>query len=116
MSDTETTTDMTVELVPLLRALADPVRLHIFATCVRDGTYVCVPERLGIDHRLESTLAHHVRLLRESGVVTARADGPVVSLRVRRAHLESRFPGLTDALTNAADGADLLNSRLLKGN
>jgi DNA-binding transcriptional ArsR family regulator len=48
----------------------------------------------------KSSASHHWRLLRESGIVEQRREGRYLFLRLRRADLDSRFPGLLDAVIN----------------
>jgi DNA-binding transcriptional ArsR family regulator len=43
-----------------------------------------------------STLTHHFRILRESGLIRQNDYGNSRKVRLRRAELESRFPGLLD--------------------
>ncbi|WP_330434295.1 helix-turn-helix domain-containing protein [Streptomyces sp. NBC_00825] len=47
-----------------------------------------------------STLTHHTRLLRESGVVFVRAEGRKRMIQLRRDDLEARFPGLISTVLN----------------
>ncbi|MFD0382062.1 ArsR/SmtB family transcription factor [Streptomyces stramineus] len=48
-----------------------------------------------------STVSHHLRALRESGLVATRIDGTARFSRLRRDDLERRFPGLLDAVLKA---------------
>jgi DNA-binding transcriptional ArsR family regulator len=52
----------------------------------------------------KSTFSHHLRILREAGVVTRRHAGSKGYTRLRKDDLDSRFPGLMDAIIDA-DGA-----------
>lgn len=56
----------------VLKVLADPNRLRIFAELMRGDTCNCeLVERLGIPANL---LSHHLKVLSEAGLVTARRD------------------------------------------
>jgi DNA-binding transcriptional ArsR family regulator len=82
-----------IDLVEVLRALGDPVRLKI-VNRLRDGGAHCKTEEgwdLGVQ---KSTLSHHFRTLREAGVTETVPDGRVHWIRLRREELDSRFPGL----------------------
>jgi DNA-binding transcriptional ArsR family regulator len=46
----------------------------------------------------KSSASHHWRMLRESGIVEQRREGRYLYLRLRKADLDSRFPGLLDAV------------------
>jgi len=61
--------------VRLFRALGDPARLRIFRLLAEAGTPVCVCDlvaRIGLS---QPTVSHHLRVLREAGLVTARRKG-----------------------------------------
>jgi DNA-binding transcriptional ArsR family regulator len=93
-----------LELVEVLQALGDPVRLQI-VRCLADadGAIACneIPIPVG-----KSTGSHHLRVLREAGVVTAQVDGTRKYHTLRRDDLDARFPGLLDSvLANDAVGA-----------
>ncbi len=49
----------------------------------------------------KSTLTHHWRVLRDSGVIWQRPSGRENLLSLRREDLDARFPGLLDALIGA---------------
>ena len=86
-----------LEITQVLHALADPVRLSI----VRQLRESDAPIACG-DFDVEvakSTLSHHFRVLRESGVTVAwHADGRTVLNRLREDELDQRFPGLLAAV------------------
>ena len=46
----------------------------------------------------KSTLTHHFRVLRESGVIEQSRDGTAKVNRLRREDLDARFPGLLDSV------------------
>ena len=82
-------------LVSVLHALADPTRLAIVATLRVDPERPCgtFPVRVA-----PSTLTHHFRVLRDAGVIRQRDDGNRRWTTLRLDDLESRFPGLIDAV------------------
>ncbi len=94
------TTDQ-IALVSVLRALSETVRLQIVLILATDGEQTCGPlaERLGLP---QSTLSHHLRQLRESGVTQSQRDGTLRRMSVRSADLAERFPGLLNAVLAAA--------------
>jgi DNA-binding transcriptional ArsR family regulator len=89
-----------IELVAVLHALSDPVRLGI-VTALRE----CGDERrcgsFGAPVT-KSTLTHHFRVLRDAGVIVQRQDGTARLSRLRTDDLDARFPGLLDAVLGAA--------------
>ena len=60
---------------------------------------------LGIDGT-KSTLTHHMRVLREAGLIWQEPTGTTKFTSLRRADIDARFPGLLDAVlrTDEADG------------
>jgi DNA-binding transcriptional ArsR family regulator len=91
-----------LELPRVLAALADRHRLATVRFVARNGESWC--SRVMLDVGLEmskSTFSHHLRILREAGVVTKRIEGTKGYMCVRKADLDARFPGLIDSIMNA---------------
>ena len=84
-----------IELVDVLHALSDPVRLHIVRELAAGGEQACGAMPLPVS---ASTRSHHLRILRDAGVTVTRVAGAQRMVSLRRADLESRFPGLLDAV------------------
>ena len=84
-----------VDLPTVLHALADPVRLEIVRMLADRGESTCTA--LGLTQS-PATLSHHMRVLRDSGVVATRLEGASRPSRLRRDDLERRFPGLLGAI------------------
>ncbi|MFZ0214511.1 MAG: helix-turn-helix transcriptional regulator [Candidatus Dormiibacterota bacterium] len=93
-----------ISFVEVMHALADPVRLEIVSRLDRQGEESCGTCGDGIDLH-KSTLSHHYRVLRESGVTTTRVDGRQRLVCLRRDDLNGRFPGLLDAVLAAISPA-----------
>ena len=55
----------------------------------------------------KSTFSHHLRILREAGIVTKQIQGTKGYMCLRKDDLDRRFPGLIDSVV-AAD-AELVN-------
>ena len=51
----------------------------------------------------KSTFSHHLRILREAGVLTKRIQGTKGYTKLRKDDLDRRFPGLIDAIIDAED-------------
>jgi DNA-binding transcriptional ArsR family regulator len=91
-----------LELSAVLHALSDPVRLRIVAELARgEGECTCGSFELPVT---KSTCTHHFKVLREAGLIKQRHQGTTRLNTLRRADLESRFPGLLDTILNACDG------------
>jgi DNA-binding transcriptional ArsR family regulator len=53
----------------------------------------------------KSTCTHHFKILREAGIIRQRPDGTARLNTLRRDDLDARFPGLLDAILQAAGSA-----------
>lgn len=86
----------------VMHALSDPVRLELFRRVAYGHEANCseLTEDSGMH---KSTMSHHFRVLRESGVTRTRVDGRQRLIRVNRDALDERFPGLLDAVLKAFD-------------
>jgi DNA-binding transcriptional ArsR family regulator len=90
------------DLPRVLAALADRHRLATVQFVARSGESWCarVMQDIGLAMS-KSTFSHHLRILREAGVVTKRIEGTKSYMCVRKADLDARFPGLIDSILNA---------------
>jgi DNA-binding transcriptional ArsR family regulator len=83
------------ELTRVLHALSDPVRLEVVRSLAQNGEQTCA----ALDgDRPKSTMSHHFKVLRDSGLVETRGERTSHMNRLRHADIESRFPGLLDAV------------------
>jgi DNA-binding transcriptional ArsR family regulator len=85
-----------IELSAVLHALSDPVRLQIAAGL---AAVACERSCGSFDVRVsKSTCTHHFKVLREAGLIRQRLVGTKRVNSLRRDDLESRFPGLLEAV------------------
>ncbi|MFJ6075573.1 ArsR/SmtB family transcription factor [Streptomyces sp. NPDC093065] len=84
-----------VALTIVLAALSDPLRLGL-VRLLSDG----VERQWGeLDAPVaNSTLSHHLKVLRSSGVTRTREEGTRCYVHLRADELEERFPGLLESL------------------
>ncbi|OPC77805.1 MULTISPECIES: ArsR/SmtB family transcription factor [Embleya] len=82
-----------IELVYVLAALGHPARLQI-ARALADGVERYCGEIM--PDVPKSSMTHHWRALRESGVIRQRRAGRKLYLTLRRDELDALFPGLLD--------------------
>jgi len=89
-------------LPQVLAALADPHRLATVRFVARHGESWCsqVMQEAGLEMS-KSTFSHHLRILREAGVLTKRIQGTRGYTRLRKDDLDRRFPGLIDSIVSA---------------
>jgi DNA-binding transcriptional ArsR family regulator len=90
-----------IRIESVLQALADPIRLRIVRELARLG---CDGAPCGsIDLPVtKSTRTHHLRILREAGVINVRPAGTSRISTLRRDDLDARYPGLLDSILGAA--------------
>ena len=79
----------------VLSALGNPLRLEIARVLADTGERSCGSILDGIS---KSTLTHHWRVLRDSGVIWQKPSGRENLLSLRREDLDARFPGLLTAV------------------
>ncbi len=93
--------DVTVE--GILHALADPVRVAIFAEIVGQScTQSCSSFLMvGAQAIPRSTLSQHFKVLREAGLIRGERRGVEMHNLSRCAEIDQRFPGLIGSIVKA---------------
>lgn len=90
--------DITLEGV--LAALGDPTRLAMvkrLSHCPKTNLN-CTTVAEKLDSLPPSTRTHHLRILREAGLVESTRKGVEVLNRLRQDEIEKRFPGLLHSI------------------
>ena len=78
------------ELAIGFHALSDPVRLHLLSMITVAGdTGVCVCDLVGPSGRTQPTVSHHLRILRDAGLVVSERRGTWAWYSVRPERLEA---------------------------
>jgi DNA-binding transcriptional ArsR family regulator len=93
-----------VPLASVLHALSDPTRLAIVrrldenlkGTAEGLACNCAAPEDLP-----RATVSNHFTVLRSAGLIESRKQGTMAINRLRRAEVDTRFPGLLDAVLRA---------------
>ncbi|MFD9861485.1 ArsR/SmtB family transcription factor [Streptomyces alboflavus] len=83
----------------VLTALGNPLRLSVVRLLDETGgdhNCTSVLNTLGVSSK--STMTHHWRVLRESGVIRQEPSGRENLLSLRREDLDARYPGLLEAV------------------
>jgi DNA-binding transcriptional ArsR family regulator len=96
-----------LDLPTVLAAFADPYRLAFVRALAEHGEASCthLHNLTGLESS-KSTVSHHMRVLREAGVISTRVFGVHRYSTLRRADLDARFPGLLDAVLASAPMID----------
>lgn len=89
-----------IVLDAILYALSDPVRRSIVGKLLASGGMNCGQACAELP---PSTVSHHHRILRESGLIRSEKRGVEVLNSVRRDDIDRRFPGLLDAILNQSN-------------
>lgn len=73
-----------VELARVFKALGDPVRLRLLSLIASHaGGEACVCDLSGVFELTGPTISHHLKVLREAGLITGERRGTWVYYRVR---------------------------------
>jgi len=91
-----------IRLEHVLAALGNPMRMTVVNVLSEGGEHTCGSILKGIS---KSTLTHHWRVLRDSGIIWQIPSGRESLLSLRREDLDARFPGLLNSflLATASD-------------
>ena len=84
-----------VRLEDIFKALSDPYRLDIVRTAALGDDQPCNAFATDLP---KSSATHHWRVLREAGLIRSVKAGTQRLNSLRREELDSRFPGLLDAV------------------
>jgi DNA-binding transcriptional ArsR family regulator len=88
-----------ISLAGIFYALGDPVRLEIVRRLAQQEALSCCALQVPV---AKSTLSHHFKVLRESGLIYSRKEGTQHINSLRREDLEAKFPGLLDIVLASA--------------
>ncbi|WP_156757129.1 ArsR/SmtB family transcription factor [Actinokineospora pegani] len=77
------TAGQAVDLARLFKAMSDPVRLRLLSLIAsHDGGEACVCDLADAFDLSQPTISHHLKVLRESGLITGERRGTWVYYRV----------------------------------
>jgi ArsR family transcriptional regulator len=80
--------DQAVELARLFKAMGDPVRLRLLSLIAsHEGGETCVCDLTGVFDLTGPTISHHLKVLREAGLISGERRGTWVYYRVEPAAL-----------------------------
>ena len=76
------TPELAEQLAPMFKALGDPVRLRLLSM-IASTTQACVCDLTGAFEVSGPTISHHLRVLRETGLVDSERRGTWVYYWIR---------------------------------
>ena len=87
----------------ILHALSDPVRAAIFTEISGAGCVEACSSFATMGDRAipKSSLSHHIKILREAGLIRCERHGVEMRNHSRCAEVDKRFPGLLAAIMGA---------------
>ncbi|MEU8511225.1 helix-turn-helix domain-containing protein [Kitasatospora sp. NPDC048722] len=91
-----------IDLLDVLHALSDPTRMTIVRTLAAEPERACGTFPVDV---APSTLSHHFKVLRESGLIRQREEANRRLTALRSADLEARFPALLATVLAAYESA-----------
>jgi ArsR family transcriptional regulator len=75
--------EQATELARLFKAMGDPVRLRLLSLIAsHDGGEACVCDLSGVFDLSGPTISHHLKVLREAGLITGERRGTWIFYRV----------------------------------
>ncbi|MDO7867884.1 ArsR/SmtB family transcription factor [Nocardioides jiangxiensis] len=85
LTSTPLTSEQAADVVPLLKALADPVRLRLLSlVAAHEGGEACVCDLNDAFDLSQPTISHHLKVLHEAGLLGREKRGTWVYYSVRR--------------------------------
>ena len=87
-----------VELTSVLFALSDPARLELVRLIATEGPQTVAQCHVVDPATPKSTFSHHLKTLREAGIVRNEPHGRERRISLRRTELDERFPGLLQSV------------------
>src|SRR5947209_11410443 len=94
-------TELAGELAGVFKALGDPVRLRLLSLIASHaGGEACVCDLTGEFDVSQPTISHHLKVLREAGLLTSQRRATWVYYRVR----PEALAGLSQLLSTGAPG------------
>jgi DNA-binding transcriptional ArsR family regulator len=91
-----------VELPTVLFALSDPARLDLIRSLATQGPLTVAQCQAHDPDVPKSTFSHHLKTLREAGLIRNEPAGRQRTVTLRRDEVDARFPGLLDAVLGSA--------------
>jgi DNA-binding transcriptional ArsR family regulator len=86
--------------------MSDINRLKMLQVLADGEWHGCSVETWGLELQ-KSTISHHLKTMREAGLIEFQMRGRNKDTRLRRAIVEGRFPGLLEGITSPQAAEDV---------
>ncbi len=90
-----------LEAVRVAKALADPTRFELLRRIAERGE-ICCRDLVSLFRVSQATVSHHLKILAEAGLVSARREGQFTYYRVRPGTLQDLGRTLSSAFDKGA--------------
>jgi DNA-binding transcriptional ArsR family regulator len=87
-----------ISLAGVLGALADPMRLRIVKSMMKEHGCMSCSEATPCPEMAKSTLSNHFRILREAGLIRTTKKGVENRNTLRTDDINAKFPGLLNLI------------------
>ena len=84
-----------IQISSIFYALSDPARIEIVRELLTQKEITCGECK---SHLSKSTMSHHFKVLRETGLIEKREEGKTHYISLRIDEIEKRIPGLIEVL------------------
>jgi DNA-binding transcriptional ArsR family regulator len=89
-----------IDLPTVLFALSDQARLDLVRGLAAQGPLTVAQCQATGGDVPKSTFSHHLKTLREAGLIRNEPSGRQRTITLRRDEIDTRFPGLLDAVVS----------------
>lgn len=89
-----------IESIPytkILHALSEPNRIRIILCLSESGENNCSAYSIELMLK-KSTVSHHIKILREAGLIKGRIEGKEHFYSLRKEEIDKKFPGLLNSV------------------
>ncbi|QCT01106.1 ArsR family regulatory protein [Paenibacillus algicola] len=92
----------TIPYSKVLQALSEPNRIRMVRCLYHSGENNCTAYSNSLMLN-KSTVSHHIKILREAGLIQGRIEGKEHIYSLRKEEMNEKFPGLLESLVSVKD-------------
>ena len=91
-----------ITITKVFNALSEPNRVKIIRCLSESFENNCTSYSMKLNLP-KSTVSHHIKVLREAGLIQARIEGKEHIYSLRKEEIETKFPGLLQMITQIGE-------------